>query len=214
MPAPIVLIVDPNANRAARLEAYLSTAFDVVVCASAREAAALARAHRPAAVLASLTQDHGNGLQVGRRLHERARQDDRLVIVYGRPDGQRLGEATREKLAKAYAVDRLMTDSQSPADLERLIRAHLSRLAREEVPAEIPEDHVHKVLSASRPDVGPEEPTWGELLKRDATPANVARLLTKDIGWSGVESEESWGELLRSDVTAENLKKLLGRRVL
>ena len=208
MAVTTVLLVDVNTGRRARLRHFLSAHFAVEVCGGGEGALARSRELRPRVALLSLAQAEENGLVLARRLASEAPDPERRVVVYGRPSGKPISAAVRGRLERAYSVDRLLLRAGHPADIEGVI-AEL--LAPERRRPEAGADGARlEVLSAQLPS---EEPGWRDLLSAPASPESVKTLLTKEIGWKGVESEESWGELLRSDLSAESLKKLLGRRI-
>ncbi len=203
-----ILLVDINTGRRARLRRFLSAHFAVETSAGGELAVARARRLRPGVALLSLAQAEENGLVLARRLAAEAPDPQRRVLVYGRPSGRAISPAVRGRLERAYAVDRLLLHASHPADIEGVISELLAPERRSPTASE--GKAALEVLSAQ---VAPEEPSWRELLGAPASPESVKTLLTKDIGWKGVESEESWGELLRSELSAESLKKLLGRRI-
>lgn len=190
-----LLLLDPVKLRRDRAEQALRLRFDIESCGRLEEAMQAVTTRPPHAVVATLRQIDDNGLVAGRTLRSRM-GPDAFIVVHGAAD-TRKSAADRQTLAERHGVDVWSETALEPQGIEAVVWGELSRRNRPKAPP--PPTLLERARSTTTADVkaflnkerpllptpyrAPDvEPGWIELLNAPPTPANLKRLLTKDIG--------------------------------
>jgi len=117
--------VDPVEARLEMFQRHLASRFQVTVAKSMTDGIAKFESMRPSAVVASLRQDSGHGLQFCRLLRELTDDDACVMVVFGQPKGG--GGRSREALEALWKVDAFFPFLVKPEVLEPLLWHELTR---------------------------------------------------------------------------------------
>lgn len=186
MPRYTLLLIDPNRTQRDAFTKQLSLRFQVTAVPDTKTALEVIGTIQPQAVVASLRQDNGHGLQLCKTLREKTPQNTPYFVVHGHPGGEKTPD--REAMQKKWTVDVYL--SQATVDtIEPLVWHEMARREKEKRLSD-------PVRTSGSQFVVPENST---------PPARPPATRTTQENLSG------WQKLLKSEITLKTIKEALNK---
>jgi hypothetical protein len=213
-----IVLLDPDRGTREPLKKLLRQRCGVFAVAKMHEALIAINKADPGVVICSLELAQGSemhGLGFGKLVREGRGGAERLLIVYGVPEGKHPSAGKQDQIAEAYGLDLYIGENLAPDKLAPRIFARLG-VGDSEV-ADKPKKRWKRgsqakvadlgdrdsgvdmravlgsrsVVSARTPTVPQEEGDWSELLHRDVGFDSLKALLSKDLSSKPMQPPES-----------------------